>query len=222
MAEDQESPELSGPAPGSEIPYEERFLSQEKQYPTKEERARVLEEIRRPKSELPHVPPFVETAPLQPAPAASSKEEAWAERVLSKNRAERLTQAPQKTDTVSTMAEGEKPTETQTPPLGPYNPSEHIEAQGGAAPLKRILEAQKPVEQTFVPGSSRFKVPLEAERTPISQRPLEKMPPVQQVPISVRPPMPEEALRTQYTKTQPEQPKQSFFGSLWNRIRGRA
>ena len=117
----------------------------------------------------------------------------------------------------------ESPT-TQTPPpteASTTPPEEHLEAKGGAAPLRRILEAQKPVESTYVPGSSRFKVPLEAERIPASQRPLEKMPPVQQVPISVRPPMPEEALRTQYSKTQPERPRQSFFGNLWNRIRGR-
>ncbi len=54
MAKDQDINEPSGPAPGDEVPYEERFLSSEKQYPTKEARKKALDEAK-----LPHVPPFI-------------------------------------------------------------------------------------------------------------------------------------------------------------------
>ena len=220
MAEDQETTELSGPAPGPEVPDEERFLSEEKQYPTKEKRAQALEEARRPtKPELPHVPPFIETPPSKPElPRVSQKDEAWAEKVLAKNRAERLTQAPQKPDTVSTMAAGENSTEAETPPLAPYNPTEHLEAKGGAAPLKRILEAQPP-EPEHVPGSSLYKVPPEAEM-PTSTRTREKPAPAQPVPLS-KPPTAEDSLGAQVRATPQEQPK-SFFRNLLNKIRGTA
>jgi len=220
MAEDQETSEPSGLAPGPEVPDQERFLSQEKQYPTKEERAQALEEARHPKPELPHVPPFIETQPSEPVARVSPQDDAWAERVLAKKSAERLTQAPPKPDTVSNMAEGESPTETEAPPLTPYNPTEHIEAKGGAAPLKRILEAQsQPVETKTVPPSV-FKAPPEAELPP-SQRTRVKPAPVQPVPLS-KPPTAEESLRTQLRQTPEAQPKQSFFGKLLNRIRGAA
>lgn len=63
MAEDQEHAEPSGPAPGTEVADEDRFLSTEKEYKfkTKEELKQVVDEIRRPKPKVEpaHVPPFV-------------------------------------------------------------------------------------------------------------------------------------------------------------------
>ena len=225
MAEDQGKTELSGPAPGPEVPYEERFLSEEKEYPTKEARDLAIREARKPvKSELPHVPPFIETPPVTPAvrpepQLGSQRDEAWAERLLARNRAEKLTQAAQKPDTKITMAEGENPTEPEAPPLPPYNPAEHIEAKGGAAPLERIIEAQpRPGAATARLPRSAFKIPPEA-KMPASM--IARKRPAQPVGLS-RPPLAKDKLRAQVTQTPAEQPRQSFIGSLLNKIRGRA
>ena len=87
MAEDQEKIKPSGLAPGPEVPYEKRFLSTEKQYPTKEAREKALEVARgRVRPKLPSVPPFTMPQP---------REEAWAEKILAQSRAERLSRSLQ-------------------------------------------------------------------------------------------------------------------------------
>ncbi|MCJ7805634.1 hypothetical protein MUP46_03250 [Patescibacteria group bacterium] len=101
MAEDQDTNELSGPAPGDEVPYEERFLSNEKQYPTKEARKKALDEAK-----LPHVPPFI----TEPSPKPD-----W-----------QPVPEPATTPQVTTVG--------------------HLEAKGGAEPLRRILKAQEEVD----------------------------------------------------------------------------
>lgn len=228
MAEDQVKNEPSGLAPGPEVPYEERFLSTEKKYPTKEARAKAVEEARRPVTpKLPHVPPFIEHRPSkpdwqpvpEPEPQPRSRDEAWAERVLARNRAEMSTQTAQKPDALA----GKSSTETKKPsPVTPYNPAEHIEAKGGAARLKRILGAPELVESTRLRFFSAPKVPSGSDILGPSERTFKKPPPAQPVPLSTKPPATENALRRQIKKIPQQEPKQFFFGNLWDRIRGRS
>jgi len=228
MAEDQVKNEPSGLAPGPEVPDEERFLSTEKQYPTKEARAKEIEEARRPVTpKLPHVPPFIEHRPSkpdwqpvpEPEPQPRSGDEAWAERVLARNRAERSTQTAQKPDIVA----GESSTETKKPStVTPYNPAEHIEAKGGAARLKMILGAPELVESTRLRFSSAHKAPSGSEILGPPERTFKKPPPFQPVPLSAKPPATGNALRQQIKNIPQKEPRQSFLGNLWNRIRGRS
>ena len=243
MAEDpikSEIPEVKVPLRGPEAAKAtlER-LQQKGILPTKKEDAVPETPVVPPFPEIPQGQPYdaaKKAFPQEPEVRAKIIESYGGTDTISPAVKQELTSEARKLNTIA-MGTGEASSEAEQPPkVPPFTespssptpplaetpatpPVEHLEAK---SPLKRMLEGQKPVESTYVPGSSRFKVPPEAERIPPSQRPLEKMPPVQQVPLSVRPPMPEEALRTHYNKTQPEQPKQSFFGSLWNRIRGRA
>ena len=118
MAEDKDINEPSGPAPGDEVPYEERFLSSEKQYPTKEARKKALDEAK-----LPHVPPFI----TEPTPKPD-----W-------HPVEELTEQVPMVNTKPMENPSEKPPQAQAPV--------HLEAKGGLEPMRRILKAQEQIEQ---------------------------------------------------------------------------
>ena len=103
-------------------------------------------------------------------------------------------------------------TEIPTPPP----PTEHLEAKGGAAPLKRILKAQEEIEKA---GSEtapvRVRIPEEAKAyIPPSQRLYDRRQ------YNVPPPLPEERLRHEAQKTPPEAPKQSFLARFWKTLTG--
>lgn len=105
-------------------------------------------------------------------------------------------------------------TEIPTPPPQP----EHLEAKGGAAPLKRILKAQEEIEKAGDKVAAvRVRIPEEAKAyVPPSQRLYEKRQ------YNVPPPLPEEKLRGQAQQTPPEAPKPSFLTRFWNNLTGRS
>ena len=185
---------------------EEEYFPIKKAFPQEpEEQAKIVESYRQPDTEE-TIPPEVKRELTEKARRLNTMAMGTSEGPGETSEVPRVTPVIDQP-----TGQGIPGTEIPTPAQ-----SEHLEAKGGAAPLKRILKAQEEVEKAKGGTGPRVRIPEEARAyIPPSQRLYERRQ------YNTPPPTAEGKLRQQVQQTPQETPKPSFLAGLWNKLTGK-